>query len=85
MAKTWKVDGYKEVSYTSRKTGKPVSGVSLYVSRSIDGEGDNCFGREVKELWLNERATYLPMVGDEVCIIFNDRGYVDDVISYGDR
>lgn len=83
MAKTWKVEGYKTVSYFSNKKKAQVNGVSLYLSRDISGDGPDCTGREVKEVWLNEKATYRPELGDEVCIQYNERGYVDDVMSYG--
>lgn len=83
MAKTWKVEGFKQVSYFSVKKKAQVNGVSLFLSRDFTGDGPNCFGREVKEVWLNDRATYRPEIGDEVCIMFNERGYVDDIMSYG--
>ena len=83
MAKTWNVEGFKQVSYFSNKKKAQVNGVSLYLSRDISGDGPDCAGREVKEVWLNEKATYKPALGDEVCVMFNERGFVDDVISYG--
>ena len=82
MAKTYKVEGYKTVSYFSKKRNEQVEGTSLYVSRDISAE-EGATGRECKEVWLTQQATYKPLVGDEVCILYNDRGYVDDVISYG--
>ena len=83
MSKTWKVEGYKQVSYFSNRKKRQVNGVSLYLSRDFSGDGPDCTGREVKEVWLNENATYKPSLGDEVCIMFNERGFVDDVMSYG--
>lgn len=83
MAKTWNVEGFKQVSYFSNKKKVQVNGVSLYLSRDISGDGPDCTGREVKEVWLNEKATYRPELGDNVCIMFNERGFVDDVMSYG--
>ena len=81
MAKTYKVEGYKEVNYFSKRKNENVSGTSLYLSRDIAGE-DGCKGRECKEVWLNDQSTYLPCVGDSVCVIYNERGSVDDVILY---
>ena len=80
--KTYKVEGYKKVSYFSKKKNDTVSGTSLYLSRDIGGEDDS-FGRECCEVWLNELSTYSPFIGDEVIVMRNDRGYVDDVVSYG--
>ena len=80
--KTYKVEGYKKVSYFSKKKNDTVSGTSLYLSRDISDEV-GATGRECQEVWLNELSTYSPLVGDKVIVIRNDRGYVDDVISYG--
>lgn len=82
MAKTWNVEGFKQVSYFSNKKKAQVNGVSLYLSRDISADGPDCTGREVKEVWLNEKATYNPTLGDTVCVMFNERGFVDDVMSY---
>lgn len=84
MAKTWKVVGYKPVSYFSTKKKEQVNGSTVYLSRDISGDGPDCFGCEVKEVWLsyNRGAVYKPSLDDVVCIMYNDRGYVDDLMSY---
>lgn len=80
--KTYKVEGYRKVSYYSKKKDDTVSGTSLYLSRDISQE-DGSSGRECCEVWLSDKATYKPYLGDTVIVLRNDRGYVDDVISYG--
>ena len=60
MAKTYTVEGFKNVSYFSKKRNEQVEGTSLYVSRDISAE-DGATGRECKEVWLTQQATYSPL------------------------
>lgn len=74
----WKVEGFKEVNYQSRKTGRQVEGVTIYLSAAP--ASPDVVGREVKEIYLSRSAcVYKPVVGDKVSVFYNERGYVDDV------
>lgn len=74
----WKVEGFKKVSYQSRKTGRQVEGNTIYLSS--DPVSPDISGREVKEIYLSASATaYVPCVGDSVNVFYNERGYVDDL------
>ena len=74
----WFVEGFKEVNYQSKKTGRQVQGCTVYLSS--EPVSPDVEGREVKEIYLSSAATaYKPVVGDTVHVFYNERGYVDDV------
>lgn len=76
--RVWKVEGFKNVNYQSKKSGRQVEGVTIYLSS--DPASPDVTGREVKEIYLSRSATvYKPNVGDKVQVFYNERGYVDDV------
>lgn len=76
--RVWKVEGFKNVNYQSKKSGRQVEGVTIYLSS--DPASPDVTGREVKEIYLSRSATvYKPNVGDKVHVFYNERGYVDDV------
>lgn len=80
MARVWNVEGFKKISYMSKKTGRQVEGTTIYLSS--DPISPDVNGREVKEIYLSAQATaYVPVVGDKVHVFYNDRGYVDDVVA----
>lgn len=79
MARKWIVEGFKPVSYQSKKTGRQVEGVSIYLSS--DPITPDITGKEVKEIYLSKQASaYSPAIGDQVNVFYNDRGYIDDVV-----
>lgn len=83
MARKYKVEGFKNVAYTSKKTGKDVKGTTLYVS--AEPNTPDVQGREVKEVWVGQYSTYRPAVGDTIGIFYDERGRVDEVISYAGK
>jgi len=78
MAREWLVEGFKNVSYQSKKTGRQVEGTTIYLS--ADPISPDVSGREVKEIYISrQNSAYLPEVGDHVNVFYNERGYIDDV------
>lgn len=76
----WNVVGFKNVNYKSKKTGQQVEGYNLYLTAS--GETPYIEGEECKDIFISRRScAYDPVVGDEINIIYNERGYVDNVVS----
>lgn len=80
MARNWNVEGFKNISYQSRKTGRQVEGVTIYLS--AEPITPDVSGREVKEIYLSKQSSaYTPVVGDTVNVFYNERGYIDDIVS----
>ena len=79
MARKWIVEGFKEVKYQSKKTGRQVEGTSLYLSS--DPITPDIIGKEVKEVFISrQNCVYAAQVGDVVNVFYNERGYIDDVV-----
>ena len=78
--RNWKVVGFKKINYTSRKTNRMVDGFTIYLSS--DPETPDITGQEMKEIYLSSSATaYRPALNDKVNVIYNDRGFVEDIIK----
>lgn len=78
MARKWTVEGFKPVSYQSKKTGRQVEGTTIYLS--ADPISPDITGREVKEVYISKQnSVYCPQIGDQVNVFYNERGYIDDV------
>ncbi len=76
----WNVIGFKNVNYKSKNTGNQVEGYDLYLTSP--GETPNFEGEECKNVFIKRAyCSYKPTVGDVVNIIYNDRGYVEDIVS----
>ena len=75
----WKVIGWKKVQYTSKKTGKEVQGTELYVAS--EPVTPDVTGLECKSIWLGQHVTYKPTEGQDVHIIYDERGNVDEVFA----
>lgn len=73
------VVGIQEVDYTSRKTGQPVKGVTLYCNyKDAQVKGDAADGIFVSDnLGIDFVHSLQP--GDVIDIQYNNRGYVADV------
>jgi len=75
----FKVLGYRDVEFTDQKTGKVVSGISLYVSR----EDDNVCGVMTDKIFIGrqrlEECHYVPVVGDTIRVTYNKYGKPADV------
>lgn len=73
-----KVIGIQNVNYTSKRTGQPVVGVSLHCSfPDPNTEGDAVEKFYVSDNLHVDLRDLVP--GDDVEIVFNNRGYVCDV------
>lgn len=74
------VRGIQLVDYTSKKTGKPVKGVTLFCShkeQSVDGEmTEDVF---VSDSLDCARLAYALKVGSLIDVEYNRRGYVCDL------
>lgn len=77
--RVWQVEGFRLVNYKSKKTGRQVEGMNIFVSSApVD---QNIEGREVKDIYLSSaRSDYVPAVGDFVHIFYDERGFVDDIV-----
>lgn len=75
----WKVIGWKKVLYTSKKTGKEVKGTELYVAS--EPITPDVTGLECKSIWLGQNVTYKPTEGQDVHIVYDERGNVDEVFA----
>ena len=71
--------GTKEVSYTSKKTGKHIEGLKIYYSY----QEDKVNGLAADSLFLNKDKLrgleWTPLVGDEFQPLYNKYGSVDTV------
>lgn len=69
--------GFKKVDYVSKKTGKDVHAYELYCNR----EAPNVTGFEAQKFFIGDAymGKYLPAVGDQIDIVFNQFGSVDSV------
>lgn len=86
MAKA-RILGYKRVDYTSKKTGNPVLGYSLFYG--AENPKENVIGLETGDMFMNDeriKGVMSKLGGDEkklvnavVEITYNKRGQVDDV------
>lgn len=76
-----KVIGYRKFTYKSKKTGADVKAVNLYVTEK--GNPDKGFmGETCERLFCFEDSLngYLPMIGDNVEILYNKYGNISSVI-----
>ena len=74
-----KITGIQEVNYVSRKTGNPVKGVTLHcVYKDPQVKGEAADGIFVSDN-LGLDFVYSLVPGDEVDIVYNNRGFVADV------
>lgn len=80
------VRGIQLVDYTSKKTGKPVKGVTLFCShkeQSVDGEmTEDVF---VSDSLDCARLAYSLKVGSLIDVEYNRRGYVCDLSVLDDK
>ena len=76
----WLVEGFRKVNFTDPRTKKVVDGFTLFLSRQ--SENDAIKGRECQKLFFSsEYCEYSPVVGDEIGIMFNRYGRVDNITS----
>ena len=74
-----KVVGYKPVKYTSKKTGKLVSGNEVYVL--VDTPPESVVGGLVSIQWISSNVGYVPELNDHINILFNEYRSVEAVIT----
>lgn len=74
----WKIVGFKNVHYTSRKTNKPVSGIELYIVS--DPTTPDITGVEARVIWVSSRVSFVPAIGADVNIFYDDRGNVEAIV-----
>lgn len=73
-----KVVGYRNVSYTSKKTGKEVNGVEIYGTYPSNNVVGEATGKEFLSQYIIEKHNgILPDVGDEFDVSFNRFGQID--------
>lgn len=62
--------GYRDVNYTSKKTGKPVIGYNVYVTYS----GRNVEGVACREFYISfataDKFNFIPHIGDVINLGF---------------
>lgn len=81
MAKIYTVEGHVHIKYKDKKTGDEREAEIMHCS--FDSDDRNFTGREVQQFFIPDGITdYIPLVGDKVCIYFNQRGFIDDVVPY---
>lgn len=74
----WLVEGYRSVNFEDPRTKNRVEGYTLFLSRVP--ENDNIKGRECQKLFFaSAYCDYQPAVGDEIGIMFNRYGKVDNI------
>ena len=76
----WNVIGFKNVNYKSKRTGNQVEGYNLFLTS--DQDSDHGTGEECREVFISRKSCfYSPTLGDSVQLIYNERGFVEDVTS----
>lgn len=74
----WCVIGYRKVDFKDSSTNKSISGYSLFVTRP---GGDSMVGDEAQKIFVSDqRISYVPVVGDEIQLVYNKYGKVSDVV-----
>lgn len=77
----FEVLGYRNVDFTDERTGKRVSGITLFLSR----EDKNVQGVMTEKVFIGsqrlEESGYLPMVGGKVRITYNKYGKPAEVVA----
>lgn len=81
MAKIYTVEGFVHIKYKDKKTGNEKEADIIHCSFEPDDR--NFSGREVQQFFIPDGVTdYVPILQDQVCIYFNQRGFIDDVVPY---
>lgn len=74
----WELVGYRRVSFKDEKTGKQVSGYTLFMERVPTDE--NIEGMEcAKQFISSEYVKYSPNVGDTIQINYNRYGKIGSI------
>lgn len=74
----WLVEGYRAVNFEDSRTKNRVEGYTLFLSREPVNE--HIKGRECQKLFFaSAYCAYQPTVGDEIGIMFNRYGKVDNI------
>lgn len=80
--KIWKVVGIKRIQYTSKKTGREVSGIEFHLAREPESHEDYQ-GLEVKPQYVSTRcldsSNYRPQLNDFVKFVYDERGNIHEV------
>lgn len=69
-----KVHGYREVDMVDEKTGKPIVGVSLYISYPQDGVFGEMVTRQFISEQLRSACGYRPEVGKTIDLEYGPNG-----------
>ena len=77
MLRRWKVVGYKNIQYKSKKTGQDISGKELQLAS--DEATPDLVGLEVKQVYLSSRFAYQPQLNEFINLVYNERGYVEEI------
>lgn len=69
-----RVIGYRELNYTSKKTGKPVHGYNV----SLTFENSQYVGLQAMDVYcsVDDLRGYVPALDDEVVVLYNQYGRV---------
>ena len=74
----WQVVGYRDVDFKDQRTGKSVTGYSLFLER--EPETDKIHGVETQKIFISgDYVDYEPAVGDLIGILFNRYGKVQSI------
>lgn len=70
--------GIKEVDYTSKKTGKHVTGKNLYVLY----DAENVEGQVATDFYVRSDFSFDGIsIGDDMNVFFNQYGSVDEIVA----
>lgn len=78
MFEQWRVIGFRKVDFRDPERNKRVQGYSLYLVRP--GEGGDFQGDEAQKIFISfEYVDYVPVLGDNIQLIYNRYGKVSSV------
>lgn len=80
MARKFEVVGVEKVSYERKKDGKQVEGVKYYACFEFDpAKDENCVGLGTKDFYFSSDYDPDLKLGDKFQVIYDERGYVDEI------